>query len=194
MAEFKLNISDPSSGKSAKRELSAEEARMLIGKKLGDKIAGDSIGLEGYEFQITGGSDYCGFPMRKDVPSAARKRVLITKSVGLKKAGKEKIRKGMRKRRTLAGNTIYPRTSQINLKILKKGKEALFAKTEEKQEEQADKAQEQAEQKTDAKPQSPETAKQEKTQEKKQAQKAAKPKTEPAGKQEEKEDKPEPKK
>jgi small subunit ribosomal protein S6e len=86
--------------------------------------------MAGYEFQIAGGSDYCGFPMRKDLPGVARKKVLLVKGVGLKDA-----LQGIRKRRTICGNTIHQKISQINLKVLKEGKEALVGDQKEEKEE-----------------------------------------------------------
>ncbi len=61
---FKLVVSDPKSRKSYQKEVSGEG---ILGKKIGDKFSGAAAGLEGYELQITGGSDKDGFPMRKDV-------------------------------------------------------------------------------------------------------------------------------
>jgi len=94
----------------------------LIGKKIGDKISGDIIGLKGYELEITGGSDNAGFPMRSDVPGMGRKRILLAKKgVGLRKLK----RKGARIRKTVRGNTIGDNIAQINLKVLKVGKDEL---------------------------------------------------------------------
>lgn len=124
MAEFKIVISDK--GKSMQKEVKEETASQFIGKKIGDKITGDSFELAGYEFEITGGSDYCGFPMRKDISGTKRKRILSTGGVGLKVK-----KKGMRKRKTIAGNTIYENTAQVNLKVTKSGSAPLFEKTEE---------------------------------------------------------------
>lgn len=119
MAEFKLVIGIKS-GKSVQKEVKDAAAKALIGKKIGDKVSGDDIGFAGYEFELTGGSDYCGFPMRKDVQGASRKRILAIVGVGLKKKGK-----GVRQRKTVCGNTVHAKISQINLKVLKEGKEKL---------------------------------------------------------------------
>jgi len=119
MAEFKLVIGFKD-GKCVQREAKEDTAKVLVGKKIGDKINGDDIGLAGYEFELTGGSDYCGFPMRKDVQGSARKRILAVKGIGLKKKGK-----GVRQRKTVCGNTVHAKISQVNLKVLKEGKEKL---------------------------------------------------------------------
>lgn len=124
MADFKAVLGFKN-GKCVQREL--KDADALIGKKVGEQLKGEEIGLEGYEFEITGGSDDSGFPMRKDIPGNARKRILAVSGVGLKKK-----RRGMRQRKTVRGNTIGEQTAQINLKVLKQGKENFF---EEKKEE-----------------------------------------------------------
>lgn len=120
MAEFKLVLNDTKTGKAHQREVKDEEANFLIGKKIGDKVSGDGFGLAGYEFQVTGGSDRSGFPMRKDLDLDGKKKILIVGGVGLKTK-----RKGMRIRKTVAGNTVGVDTVQINLKVLKFGKEKL---------------------------------------------------------------------
>ncbi len=127
MAEFKLVIGQKD-GKSVQKTLREPEAGVLLGLKIGDKVSGDKIGLAGYEFEIRGGSDYCGFPMRKDLPGSARKRIIATKGVGMR----DNIQ-GLRKRKTVCGNAIHAKISQVNLKILKEGKEKLVS--EEKKEE-----------------------------------------------------------
>ena len=125
MADFKLVISSRD-GKSYQRELKDPDSNMFLGKKVGEQINGDQFGFSGYEFMITGGSDYCGFPMRKDVSGAARKRILSVQGIGVGKIGK-----GIRHKVTVCGNTIHQRISQINLKVLKAGAQPL-APTEEK--------------------------------------------------------------
>jgi len=115
--EFKLNIGDPKSGKTHKKDLSADESKELMGIKIGDKVKGDKIGFLGYEFEMTGGSDFAGFPMRKDVSGTTRKRILIVSGVGTRHK-----RKGTRLRRNVAGNTVFAKTAQINLKVIKAGK------------------------------------------------------------------------
>jgi small subunit ribosomal protein S6e len=136
MAEFKLVISDPASGRSVQREAKDDAAKAFLGLKLKDKVKGEIIDLTGYEFEITGGSDYCGFPMRYDVIGIARKRIVDVKGVGFdnklrrpnpKKKGWRTNIKGMRQKKTVAGNTVHEKIAQINLKVIKKGKEDIFA-------------------------------------------------------------------
>jgi small subunit ribosomal protein S6e len=134
--EFKVNIGDPKTGKTVQKVVSGDHAQALLKKKIGEKISGEAIGFPGYEFEITGGSDYCGFPMRRDVRGSARKKVLIVGGVGIRK----NVR-GRKIRKTVAGNTVYSKTAQINLKVLKQGEKALV---EEKAEGAAEKKEEKA--------------------------------------------------
>lgn len=121
MAEFKLNIGDPTSKKTKKHEVKEDEAEIFLGKKIGDKVSGTTFGFDGYEFEVTGGSDYTGVPMRRDVMGTARKRILIVSGTGIRKN-----RHGRKVRKMMAGNTVYEKTAQINLKVLKAGKTPLF--------------------------------------------------------------------
>ena len=128
MTSFKIVIGTKS-GKCAQKELTEEESSNLIGKKIGEAVKGEDIGFAGYEFLITGGSDHCGFPMRADIDGPIRKRIFAVQGVGLKKKGK-----GVKVRKTVCGNTVHAKTSQINLKVVKEGKEPLIeAKEEEKE-------------------------------------------------------------
>lgn len=129
MVSFKVVIGTKE-GKCVQKDIQEPEAKTFLGKKIGDAVSGDHIGLAGYEFIITGGSDYCGFPMRKDVEGFARKRILAIEGIGLKKKAK-----GIRVRKTVCGNAIHPKISQVNLKITKEGKEPLAPPAAEKKEE-----------------------------------------------------------
>lgn len=121
MAEFKLVISDPKTGLTVQKEAKEQAAQRFIGLKITDKVKGETIDLQGYEFEITGGSDYCGFPMRKDVQGTGRKKIMAVSGIGIKR-----LEKGIKQRKTVCGNIIHARTAQINLKILQEGKEKLF--------------------------------------------------------------------
>ena len=115
MVSFKLAIGEPSTGRAFQKEVKDETARCLIGLNVGDKISGDKIGFQEYEFLITGGSDYCGFPMRKGI-LGVRKKITILGGVGFR--GGEK---GVKRRKTVCGHKIHENISQINLKIIKAG-------------------------------------------------------------------------
>ncbi|MEK6937262.1 MAG: 30S ribosomal protein S6e [Nanoarchaeota archaeon] len=124
--EFKFVISDPKTGKSYQKAVNNE---WFIGKKIGDKVEGNLIGLKNFELLITGGSDKAGFPMRKGVDISGRKKILSGKGTGVKVKGK-----GARIRKTVRGSVISDQIAQINLKIEKHGTEnidALLGKKEE---------------------------------------------------------------
>lgn len=134
MVEFKL-VLNAKDGKAYTKQLTGKEAEALLGKNVGEKVSGDSLGLAGYELELTGGSDFAGFPMRKGIKGFGRKKVYIGKSVGfrgLSRWGTKK--KGIRVKKTVCGETVYPKITQINFKITKEGKEPLKAevKKEEK--------------------------------------------------------------
>ena len=131
MASFKLVIGTKE-GFCVQRDLPDPAATELVGKKIGDKVVGDSIGFPGYEFEVTGGSDYCGFPMRKDVLGAGRKKILTVKGVGV-----HMIAKGIRSKKTVCGGTIHAKISQVNLKVLKEGAEKFVKPVKEKKAEPA---------------------------------------------------------
>ena len=131
MVTFKLVIGDPKTKKSYQREIIEPDSKKFIGMKLGETFKGELIDLNGYEFLITGGSDHCGFPLRKDVSGPIRKKITAVRGVGIGKPSK-----GVKQKKTVFGNTIAETTAQINVKVVKEGKESL-AKPEEKKDEQS---------------------------------------------------------
>ena len=114
MVEFKVVINDTKNGKSHQVQISGHHANSLIGKKIGDEVDGIFISLPGYKLQVTGGTDKNGFAMRRDLPGISRKRVLLSKSSGFKP--KEK---GLRKKKSVRGNTVNQDIVQINMKVTK---------------------------------------------------------------------------
>lgn len=124
---LKLVISDPRSGLSVQREVADEAMKGFIGLKIGDTVKGELVDIHGYEFVLTGGSDYCGFPMRKDVPGVGRKKILAYQGIGIKKRTK-----GMLQRKTVCGNTVHAKTAQINVKVVKQGTSNIFEGVEKK--------------------------------------------------------------
>lgn len=116
--EFRVVISDPKTGKAYQRTVTGANANRLLGKQIGDVVSGTIFDLPpDYELEITGGSDKDGFPMRKDIPGAGRKKILLSGGVGFRP--KER---GLRKRKIVRGRVISKDTLQINLKIVKHGK------------------------------------------------------------------------
>ncbi len=129
--EITVNVGDPQSKRTATFKIPQEDAKSVFGKRLGDTIRGELIGKPGYEMLITGGSDSAGFPMRRDVQGSARRKLLLTKSLGNR--GTER---GVRVRKTVSGNTVSEITSQLNVKVTKHGKDPLVEeKPAEKKEE-----------------------------------------------------------
>ena len=129
MAVFKFVISD---GKKSYQIEKDQKDAPVLGKQIGETLDAGFLGMDGYELQITGGSDKDGFPMRKDIEGQLRKRFLITAGVGFH----TKV-DGLRRRKMLRGNAIADDIAQINCKVTKKGSkplEELFpsAKKEEK--------------------------------------------------------------
>ncbi|HLD97138.1 MAG TPA: 30S ribosomal protein S6e [Candidatus Nanoarchaeia archaeon] len=127
MVEFKVVISDPKTGLSVQKEVKEPAAKAFLGLKMGDTLKGEVIDLQGYDFEITGGSDFCGFPMRKDVVGVGRKKILAYVGVGVRKQ-----EKGMLQRKTVCGNTVHAKIAQINLKANKIGSADIFAEAKTK--------------------------------------------------------------
>ena len=114
MVEFKVVVNDTKSGKSYQVPVSGHHANSLIGKKIGDEVDGIFISLPGYKLQITGGTDKDGFMMRKDLPGMIRRKILLSEGKGF-----HEIEPGMRKKKSIRGNTIGQDVVQINMKVTK---------------------------------------------------------------------------
>ena len=114
MVEFKIVVNDTKNGKSYQVQVSGHHANSLIGKKIGDDVDGIFISLPGYKLQITGGTDKDGFAMRRDLPGVGRRKLLLSKSQGFKP--KEN---GIRKKKSVKGNTINQDIVQINMNVMK---------------------------------------------------------------------------
>jgi small subunit ribosomal protein S6e len=114
MVEFKVVVNDTKNGKSHQVQVSGHHANSLIGKKIGDEVDGIFISLPGYKLQITGGTDKDGFAMRADLPGIGRRRLLLSEGKGFKAR-----EKGMRKKKSIKGNTVHQDIVQINMKVTK---------------------------------------------------------------------------
>lgn len=135
---MKLVFNDPKSGHSFQKEIEKAKEGQLLGKKIGDKVPGALIGLDGYELQITGGSTNDGTPMRSDIPGVKYTEALLHKSTGVR----QKLPKGTRIKKRVAGGVFAVNTAQVNAKIIQAGSKTLAdlgfapkpkeAKTEEK--------------------------------------------------------------
>jgi len=114
MVEFKIVVNDTKTGKSHNIVVSGHHANSLVGKKINDEVDGIFVSLPGYKLQIIGGTDKNGFPMRKDLPGTTRRRLLLSKSTGFKPKDP-----GVRKKKSVRGNTIHQDVVQINMKVIK---------------------------------------------------------------------------
>ncbi|MFX0046394.1 MAG: 30S ribosomal protein S6e [Candidatus Hermodarchaeota archaeon] len=117
---FKLVISDPEEGKAIQYELDDVKTNALVGKRVGEIVEGDVLGLPGYKLRITGGSDKSGFPIRPDVHGSGKKRILIRGAPGFRPK-----RKGTAKRKTVRGSELSLDISQVNMRIEEKGSTSL---------------------------------------------------------------------
>lgn len=124
---YKLNISGGNTGAGAGQSklIEIDEKKFRFeGQKIGEIIKGGLIGFPNYEFQITGGSDSSGFPMRKDVHGPVKKKILVKK----RGIGYKPKRKGEKRRRMVRGNEISYDMTLINMKVVKYGESELFKK------------------------------------------------------------------
>lgn len=121
MVEFKVVVSDPKDGKSYQLNVTGQHANVLVRKKIGDEVDGMFLGLPGYKVKITGGSDKDGFPMRPEIPTAIRKRLLVSDSIGYRPTDYP----GKREKVSLRGSEISPDTVQINTKVVTHGPKAI---------------------------------------------------------------------
>jgi small subunit ribosomal protein S6e len=128
---MKIVVSDKKTGQAY---LASPANEVFVGKKIGDTVKLDELGLTGYEGKITGGSDKEGFPMNVSMVGTARRKILTGNAEGFKAS-----RKGERKRVSVRGNTISNEIVQVNLAITKEGSvtlESVFPKKELSPEEQ----------------------------------------------------------
>lgn len=147
--EFKVVLCDPETGRAYQRVLKDEKAKRIKDLKLGDEFDGGILGLTGYGLMITGGSDKCGFPMKKGVHGTKRSRILLSGGVGYKP------KREVRRRKRVRGEKLDEDIVQVNTKIVKRAKksveELLGIKVEEKLEEKPAEEPKPKEKKTDKK-------------------------------------------
>ena len=126
---FKVVVSQ----KAETHQIEIDETKALNGLVIGDEFDGGIVGLDGYTLKITGGSDKNGFTMKKDVSGTRRIKSLLTGGTGYhpKKAKKVKgVRKriaidGVKRRKTVRGNTIADDIVQINSVVVKQGSKTI---------------------------------------------------------------------
>ena len=120
MADFKIILSDPGTGRSYKIDATGPAAGALIGKRIGDEIDGGVLGIPGYTIRITGGTDKTGIPARRDLPGPARRRLLLSRGVGF-----HPVMDGERRRKSVRGNEISADIVQINAAVKQSGAKPL---------------------------------------------------------------------
>ncbi len=118
--DYRIVISDPKTGKAYQVELKDPGSSKFLGKRIGDRIEADILGLPGYAVQITGGSDREGFPMRADLPGTKRKRLLVARGTGYHADAL-----GKKKRKSIHGREISSEIGQINVKVIEAGSKSL---------------------------------------------------------------------
>jgi len=70
-------LSDPKSRTAKKIEIKGNMSSVLIGRKIGEIIDGEVLGLGKIKFKITGASDKSGIPHRYDIEGPVKKRELF---------------------------------------------------------------------------------------------------------------------
>ena len=109
---FKVVVSN----KAETYQIEAEDAKSLNGLVIGDEFDGGIVGLDGYTLKITGGSDKNGFTMKKDVSGTRRIKSLLTGGIGYHPKAD-----GVKRRKTVRGNTIADDIVQINSVVVNEG-------------------------------------------------------------------------
>ena len=117
---FRFVISDPKTGKSFQKELDKSKVSNLIGSKLGDEFDGGILDVPGYKLRISGGSGKTGAPMKKGVSGSATKKLLLSQGIGFNSNVK-----GIKRRKLVRGTTIGTDVSQVNVVVVKHGKQTL---------------------------------------------------------------------
>jgi small subunit ribosomal protein S6e len=113
MADFKVVVSDPESGRTTQVEVDGQDANRFLGRELGEEVDGAAVGLDGATLELTGGSDDAGRPLRADVSGPDLTEVLLEGGVGF-----QPTRDGERKRVTVRGRELSDAVAQINAKVV----------------------------------------------------------------------------
>lgn len=114
-------------GKTYQKEVG--ETAQLVGKTIGETFDGGIVGLDGYKLEITGGSDKDGFPMRESIEGPERKRVLLNEGAGIQSE------EGIRRRKSVRGNTVSADIQQLNTRVAEEGSKSVEELLEEGDEE-----------------------------------------------------------
>ena len=125
---FKVVVSQ----KAETHQIEIEETKALNGLVIGDEFDGGIVGLDGFILKVTGGSDKNGFTMKKDVSGTRRIKSLLTGGIGYHPKAD-----GVKRRKTVRGNTIADDIVQVNTVVVKGNRsiaEILGANEEEEEE------------------------------------------------------------
>ena len=109
---FKVVVSN----KAETYQMEVDDTRALNGLVIGNEFDGGIVGLDGYTLRITGGSDKNGFTMKKDGPGTRRIKSLLTGGIGYHPKAD-----GVKRRKTVRGNTIADDIVQINTVVTVEG-------------------------------------------------------------------------
>ena len=88
--------------------------------ELADHFDGGIVGLDGYTLKVTGGADKNGFTMKKDVPGTRRIKSLLSGGIGYHPKSD-----GVKRRKTVRGNTIADDIVQVNTVVVSAGSKAI---------------------------------------------------------------------
>ena len=113
---FKIVVSQ----KAETYQMEVDDAKALNGLVIGYEFDGAIVGLDGYTLKITGGSDKNGFTMKKDVPGTRRIKSLLTGGTGYHPKAD-----GVKRRKTVRGNTIADDIVQINTVVTEAGSKSI---------------------------------------------------------------------
>lgn len=119
MPTFKVNVSDPETGKCKNLTVTETKAQTLIGMKIGDTVEGSVVGFPSTKLKITGGSDKDGTPMIKSAHGGVRSSIILSKGTGFQSS-----KKGERRRKAVRGSTVTDDIIQINMEIVEKIKKS----------------------------------------------------------------------
>ena len=113
---FKIVVSQ----KAETHQIEVDDTKALNGLVIGDEFDGTIVGLDGYTLKITGGSDKNGFTMKKDVSGTRRIKSLLTGGIGYHPKAD-----GVKRRKTVRGNTIADDIVQINTVVTAAGSKSI---------------------------------------------------------------------
>ena len=101
-------------------QFEVDDTKAFNGSVIGDEFDGGLVGLDGYTLKITGGSDKNGFAMKKDVSGTRRIKSLLTGGIGYHPKAD-----GVKRRKTVRGNTIAEDIVQINTIVSQAGSKSI---------------------------------------------------------------------